>query len=206
MKKYLDKRQLSQFSKSLKKTRAILGKANISEMPSSYGIEGNTFRAYRGWKYSPSKCYREWVEENTQRIIKSQPTQSISNEVNFGKWHKNLYNSLNKHWKKKQGKALSLAHCYKLIDLYIKWLSQFDFEDKKFVENLNKYASCALDSQTIERINQCYGQCLPINNPRMGDVINQNTYNYCQEIINEFCKSGGGTKLEFDYWAWKKGG
>ena len=206
MKKYLDSRQLTQFSKSLRKTRAHFGAVNISKMSPSYGIEGNTFRAYRGWKHSPSKIYREWAEKNTKNIITLPPTQSVSNEASFGTWHKKLYNSLNKHWKTKQDKALSLAHCYKLVDLYIKWLSQFDFIDKKFVHNLTKYASCALDSQTIERINQCYGHCLPICKPRMGDVINQNTYDYCQEIINEFCKAGGGTKLEFDYWAWKKGG
>ncbi|MCB1753743.1 MAG: hypothetical protein KDI74_18705, partial [Gammaproteobacteria bacterium] len=94
----------------------------------------------------------------------------------------------------------------KLIDLYIKWLSQFNYPNKIFVTNLNKFSSCALDRQTLNKINLCYSQCLPINNPSMGDIHNKNTYVFCQEIINEFCIQATATKLEFDYWAWKKGG
>jgi hypothetical protein len=40
----------------------------------------------------------------------------------------------------------------------------------------------------------------------MGNIFNQNTYEFCQQIINDFCTQAGGTKLEFDFWAWKKGG
>ena len=206
MNKYLNKQQLILFSKSLKKTRSLLGRSPIAEMTPSYGVAGNTFRAYRGWRHSPSETYRAWAEKYTHRIIKDPPTESISTQKKFQQWHKSLYDSLNRYWKKRQDNALSLAHCYKLIDLYIKWASQFDFDDDKFITMLNKHASCALDRQTIERLNKCYSYCLPISSPRMGDIINQNTYDYCQEIIYAFCKEAGGTKLEFDYWAWERGG
>lgn len=206
MKQYIDNQQLNLFKKSLKNTRSILGRKNISEVDKFYGIAGNTFRAYRDYAKSPSVVYRQWAKIQTNKIIKFQPTKQISTSAKFRNWHKNLCDSLNTHWKKKQRKKLSFAHFYKMIDLYIKWLSQFDYPDKNFVKKLNKYASCALDRQTLEKINLCYGKCFPINQPRMGDIFNQNTYNFCQRIINDFCMKASGTKLEFDFWAWKKGG
>ena len=163
MDKYINKQKLNSFSKSLIKTRSALGKNDITSITKAYGIAGNTFRAYTGWRVSPSDVYRVWAKNNTDKLIKSPPTKITSNKEGFKKWHKSLYDSLNRYWKKKQGAHLSVAHCYKLIDLYIKWLSQFDFGDSRFVKNINKYASCALDRQTIEKINQCYSKCLPIS-------------------------------------------
>lgn len=206
MKQYIDNKQLVLFKKSLTRIRKIIGNKNVSEIDTSYGVAGSTFRAYRGYAESPSGVYREWAKTQTYEIIKSQPTKDISSNAKFKLWHENLCNSLNKHWKKKQCKNLSFAHSYKLIDLYIKWLSQYDYKDKNFVKKLNQYASCALDRQTLEKINLCYGKCLPISQPRMGDIFNQNTYDFCQRIINDFCMKTSATKLEFDFWAWKKGG
>jgi hypothetical protein len=40
----------------------------------------------------------------------------------------------------------------------------------------------------------------------MGHIANRHTYDSCQEIIDEFSKAYGATRLLFDYYAWKAGG
>lgn len=172
----------------------------------TYGVEGNTFRAYRGYKIAPSEVFRGWAKLETEKIKLSPPTINVSTQKGFYLWHSNMANSLNTYWSDKQSKILSYAHTYKLIDLYVKWLSQFKFSEENFVINLNKYASCALDKQTLKKINICYGLCMPINQPSMGNIYNEKTYEFCQTIINDFCRLADSTKLEFDYWVWKKGG
>ncbi|MGD7035517.1 hypothetical protein [Methylotuvimicrobium buryatense] len=197
---------LAQFSKSARKTRAALGTEDITGMSPLYGVSGNTFRAYRSWSEPPGEIYKAWAKKKTDSIITATPLKEIATEPGFQCWHRGLCKSLNAKWKKDQGGKLSIAHCYKLVDLYIKWLSRYRIQNGEFASLLNKYASCALDSQTISKINACYGYCLPISKPRMGDIHNENTYHYCQYMIAAFCEAAGGTKLEFDYWAWKKGG
>lgn len=204
--KYIDQAQLSEFKKCLTDIRKNFGKKNTKNIDLSYGVEGNTFRAYRGFTKPPSSIFQEWARPYTEKIIKAQPSAAVSTESNFKKWHSDTAISLSSQWNKAQDKGLSFAHTYKLVDLYIKWLSQFEFQDKSFVAHLTKYASCALDSQTLNKINICYSKCLPISNPRMGDIHNASTYELCQEIIGNFCQSAGATKLEFDFWAWRKGG
>lgn len=206
MKQYINRVQVTLFSTSLQETRKIFGSRNVRDMKPNYGISGNTFRAYSNWKMKPSSIYQQWARLNTTMIIKSPPKNSVSDSKKYQTWHSNLYNTLNEYWLKNQGEYLSLAHCYKLIDLYIKWISQFNFGDTEFINGITKYASCALDSQTIQRINRCYDYCLPINAPKMGDIINKNTYDFCQKIICDFCGEASATNLEFDFWAWENGG
>ncbi|MBZ2162458.1 hypothetical protein [Alteromonas stellipolaris] len=205
MKSYINDQMIKKFQKSLPSIRIKLGLENLSAMPDNFGVGGNTFRAYVGYVLPPSSVYRNWAKKQTNSIQKKLPVNETSSEECFINWHEKLYRFLCRYWLKQQGDSLSLAHGYKLVDLYIKWLSRYEFEDKQFVINLNKYANCAIDSQVLIKINICYSSCLPIHNPSMGHVKNKNTYDYCQQLISNFCDEAMATRLEFDYWAWKKG-
>jgi hypothetical protein len=196
---------IRQFQKSLPSIRKMQGQEDLSSMTDNFGVGGNTFRAYVGYELPPSSIYRSWAKKQTNRIRKKLPINETSSEESFIIWHEKLYRSLCRYWLKKQGKPLSLAHSYKLVDLYIKWLSRYEFQEKMFVININKYANCAIDSQVLIKIDICYSSCLPIHKPSMGHVKNKNTYDYCQQLISSFCDDAMATKLEFDYWAWKKG-
>lgn len=196
---------LKQFQKSLPSIRRNLGQENLSSMTDDFGVGGSTFRAYVGYELPPSLIYKGWAKKKTNHIQKTLPINKTSSEECFIAWHEKLYRSLCRYWSKKQGTSLSLAHGYKLVDLYIKWLSRYAFHEKQFVINLNKYANCAIDSQILIKIDICYSSCLPIHKPSMGHVKNKNTYDYCQQLISNFCEDAIATKLEFDYWAWKKG-
>jgi len=206
MEQYINKKLARGFRNSLpeigeKKT----GQIPINSHDTSYGVAGNTFRAYRGWNNKPGEVYKAWAKNVTATLIKQQTTENISTRERFLKWHKKLYNSLQRHWKKHEGEQLPLSHCYKLVDLYIKWLSSHQFKDKKFLEGIIRNANCALDSQILERLNRCYSMAFPICKPSMGHIHNQNTYDLCQSLIAEFSESCGGSRLLFDYWAWQTG-
>ena len=178
----------------------------LTSITPSFGVGGNTLRAYGGWPLPPSEVYRAWARYRTRKITKSISTVDISSQERFDKWHTNLGQSLNAKWKRDQGGKLTVAYRYKLVDLYIKWLSGYNLPRKVVTSQLNAYAYCPLDSQTLSKINACYSYCLPLKKPSMGDIQTENAYRFCQEIITEFCSQAGGTRLEFDYWVWKRGG
>ncbi len=206
MKHYINE----QFAREFKKYIPEIIRKQIAQRPIdvhdiSFGLAGNTFRAYRTLKSTPSQIFRTWAKNNTERLAKRQPTENISTREGFLKWHGGLYLSLQKQWKISEGKQLPLAHCYKLVDLYIKWISAHQFKDKAFIDAIVKNANCPLDRQVLERLNECYSLALPIFKPSMGHIHNQNTYNLCQELIAEFSQQCGGSRLLFDYWTWRRG-
>ena len=47
---------------------------------------------------------------------------------------------------------------------------------------------------------------LPIRKPSMGDIHSENTYAFCQTLITNFATHFGGSRLLFDYFAWRRGG
>jgi hypothetical protein len=206
MQQYIDKKLAAEFRKSLPKIKRQIGEKPISNLNAlSGGVAGNTFRAYGGYQNKPGDIYKSWANKVTAGLLKQCPLRDISTRDLFLIWHNELYKSLQRHWKKHQGEPLPLSHCYKLVDLYIKWISRHQLKEKEFLEALVQNANCALDSQILERLNICYSKALPIRKPSMGHIHNQNTYNLCQSLITAFSESCGGSRLLFDYWAWQKG-
>lgn len=206
MKQYINGQCSREFANCISKIiRKQIAQRPIDVNDISFGLAGNTFRAYRTSKSTPSQIFRTWAKKNTEQLAKRQPTECISTREGFLKWHWALYSSLQRRWKKSEGKQLPLAHCYKLVDLYIKWISAHKFEDKAFIDAIVKNANCPLDRQVLERLNECYSLVLPIFKPSMGHIHNQNTYVFCQELIAEFSEHCGGSRLLFDYWTWRRG-
>jgi hypothetical protein len=203
--KYISKPHLKDFENSLPQIKKIIGVKSTNDMPKNFGIAGNTFRAYRNWKNRPSHNYQVWAKSVTDDILKSDKFPEIEEKEDFDVWHTSLAASLQKQWCQIEGKPLSFAHTYKLVDLYIKFLSGFRFKNNTFLEGLIKNANCALDSQIIKRINVCYDNMLPVSKPSMGDIHGRSTYDFCQNLIELFANCCGATRLEFDYWAWVKG-
>jgi len=204
-KKYISNRKKKSFKKRIPKLLAETSSISKDNHSSSYGAKGNTFRALRGFRRAPSKVFREWAESVTDKLDTKQVKSDIGTRAGFIKWHKKLARSLNRYWRIKQRRSLSLAHKYKLIDLYIKWISKHDFLDRPTARLLVKNANCALDSQVLKMLNKCYSGALPIGVPTMGNITNQNTYDFCQELIFDFVGPCGGTRLLFDRYAYKRG-
>ncbi|VAW77598.1 hypothetical protein MNBD_GAMMA14-1284 [hydrothermal vent metagenome] len=133
-------------------------------------------------------------------------TKRIESREGFLEWHEFLLASLERRWRYYEGGVPDLAHRLKLVDLFIKWLSGYDFGEPRFIEALEHNAHCALDSQTLHKMNICYSNALPIARPSMGNIANMRSYLLCQDLIDRFATRFGGTRLLFDYFAWRKGG
>ncbi len=196
----------AKFQHALPGLRRQLGAVDWSARTPNCGIAGSTFRAYQGWKYPPSQTFRGWAQQAIDTLDPHELANEIASTRGFSTWHSSLLRSLGHHWQRREGRLPPLAHQLKLVDLFVKWLSGYNVGGHRFVAALEKHARCALDSQTLRRMNECYSQALPLGEPSMGSVISQQTYDLCQELIARFSRMFGGTPLLFDYFAWTKGG
>lgn len=170
----------------------------------TFGVSGNTFRAFVDFKEPPSIIYRNWAQPKFDELTTGFQELKMEDQEAFDAWHKNLHNSLYTHWYTEQGRNMSLAHSYKLLDLFLKWVYLQKSCPENLANSIEKFGHCALDSQVLEELNICFSQALPINKPTMGDIIHQNTYDFCQSLIEYFAHENGGTKLFFDFYAWKE--
>lgn len=211
----IEKSESKKYQKFLRDIKKETGKPDWDSRADSCGVAGNTFRAYGAYVAKrgkgeegnrPSEIYREWAEKQNKAISKLSP-ESISSQEDFDNWHQKLAKSLQNHWSKTEdGIQLSIAHKYKLVDLYIKWLTQHKLPEPELNDIFIQFAHCALDSQILAKINDHLDGLLPIAKPSMGCIATENAYAFCQAVIRDYCNAVGGTPLLFDYYAWQRGG
>ena len=195
-----------EFTEALPDLRAQLGRLPFARRDRQLGVGGETFRAYRNWTYPPSTTYRTWAAQVCKRLSPQYLQQQLISQTAFDAWHTSLATSVQDQWRITEGKDLSFAHQHKLVDLFIKWLSGYDFGTPIISAGFEAHAKCALDRQTLQKLNECLSTALPMPAPSMGHILTKTTYLFCQELIAEFSMSCGGTPLLFDYFAWKRGG
>lgn len=194
------------FERQVQRIHEKLKKCKWPKPSSSYCISGNTLRAFQGWYNRPRDLVDGWAERAFRRIDPTELTELIASKEGFDAWHASLHMALTRRWRYYEGSTPSLAHGLKLVDLFVKWLSQQDFGCPDLTEAFVNNAHCALDSQVLSKLNACYSYALPLGKPSMGDIINMNTYRLCQKLIERFAGQYGGTPLLFDYYAWQRGG
>lgn len=175
----------------------------------TYGVGSNTYRAYRDMKpYRPSVLYREWAHITVQKLTKDNKlSEYVSSKESFEKWHKNLARSLELHWIKTTNGTVTLSfpHKMKLIDLFIKWLSRFNFNNESISNGFILYAHAALDSKILEKMQLIYQSRLELSrNPKMGCIKDLAMYKKYQKYLLEICSEAGSTPLIFDFYAWNE--
>jgi len=195
-----------EFKAALPQLRRQLGATPFSNHDDTFGVGGETFRALRNHHERPSVVYRARAAEVCQDLSHRQLGEHLQSSDAFASWHRSLVDDLSSRWTSRQGKSLSVAHRYKLVDLLVKWLSAHDFADPDLAHGFERHAHCALDRQTLKKLNECLSFALPIRSPSMGDIHSEQTYLFCQELVEEFAASCDGTPLLFDYFAWRRGG
>ncbi|WP_139826247.1 hypothetical protein [Derxia lacustris] len=200
---YFSVKHGKEFAKSLPNLRKELGCIPFAEHDSGYGVGGDTFRALRKLQVPPSKVYQDWAAITCKNINPRLLSKSLATG-GFQDWHTMLAESLQQRWISRQNEPLSFAHQHKLIDLFVKWLSRHDFENKKLTKLLELHSNSALDSRVLSNLNACLSHALPLTKPSMGDIHCRETYDFCQKLIESFASYYGGTKLLFDYFSWKK--
>lgn len=206
MKQYYDEILGRDFSLKIDDIIQAIGSEQFDPIASTYGIEGSTFRAFRGYSLPPSKIYREWAGKIAKPILEDSNNLEFNSQSDFDRWHNELSENLTEQWNARQKKPLNFAHTFKIVDLFLKWLLTNEKCPKDLSKSILKYGYCALDSKILTVLNKCLSGALPIRKPSMGDIQNINTYNFCQSLIKEFCEYYSGTRILFDYYAWKPGG
>jgi len=195
-----------QFKAALPHLRKRLAVTPFSKRDAKFGVAGETLRVFRKCRNRPSMVYRTWAKEVCEDLDPLLLAKHLKSRAAFESWHSSLVQNLCMRWKNRQGRVLSVAHRYKLIDLLVKWLSAHDFGVPEVTQGFERYAHCALDRQTLSKLNECLSLALPLKTPFMGDIRAEQTYSFCQDLIAEFTASCGGTPLLFDYFAWRPGG
>src|SRR5207253_9779116 len=107
----------------------------------------------------------------------------LRNSRDFERFHLDLTKSLAKHWKAKCRKDLSLAHRYKLIDLWIKWLCTLDFGSPTMNAKLLEYGHVPIDSRVFEAIDRLYCGIFVVSGRSMGHIRSGAAYRFWQEIV-----------------------
>lgn len=194
------------FTAAIPRLRKQLAATPFPGHDANFGVGGETFRAFRNLPERPSVVYRSWAAKICDKLTPKSLNGQLQSGESFEAWHCSLVDELSARWKSRQGTQLSVAHKYKLLDLLVKWLSAHDFGHSEITRGFEQYWHCALDRQTLTKLNKCLSFALPIRSPSMGDIHAEQTYLFCQELIREFAASCGGTPLLFDYFAWKRGG
>ena len=193
------------FSAALPRLRKLVGTKAFKLHNHQYGAAGNTLRAYRAFLKPPSAVFRSWAAKVSGRLP-SNLERHLATRDAFLHWHASLARQLQHVWRREQMTPLNFAHQFKLVDLFVKWLSEHDFGSTSITEGFIMYANSALDRQVLAKLNECLSGALPIRAPSMGHISNEHTYAFCQDLIAEFAGSCGGTPLLFDYYAWRRGG
>jgi hypothetical protein len=195
-----------EFTDAIPRLRKQLGSIPFAEKDYTFGVGGETLRAFRNLSNRPSDLYRTWAARVCDRLTPATLAKQVRTDDAFGAWHAHLVADLQEEWHSRAGARLSVAHQYKLVDLLIKWLSWYDFGDPTVTRGFEAHAHCALDRQTLTKLNECLSFALPMPYASMGNILTNNTYVFCQDLISEFTRHCGGTPLLFDYFAWRRGG
>jgi len=207
---YFSRKHQDAFSAALPGLRKLVGIEPFAKHDKKFGAAGNTLRAYRDFSKPPSVVFRKWAAEvcghRSTSEFSSELERHLASRAAFLRWHVTLGRGLQRVWRREEERSLKFAQQFKLIDLFIKWLSEHDFGSASVKEGFIQNANCALDRQILAKLNECLSRALPMPAPSMGHISNEHTYNFCQDLIAEFARNCGGTPLLFDYWAWKRGG
>jgi hypothetical protein len=153
----------------------------------------------------------------------------------FGSWHKGLVQRICTHWRahlskvkqeaerleKPMGKPVSengtlrIAHKYKLVDLFIRFLRVLTPPDSELGRVIVANAHIPLDMKSISVINATLG--LPMSaNPSMGDIRSELAYKNYQRLARAICElakermggnssspTGAVSPILFDVFAWQ---
>lgn len=169
----------------------------------NWGIAGNTFRAYVKYKKQPSLIYREWAKETVTEANFLKKLNCINKYDEFLKVHKYLQGSLDRFWKREQGKSLTFSQRNKIIDLFIKFLSKSEIEEFHSLNQiLLEFGHIPLDKFTLLAVKDCFYGIVLAPNPSMGDIRETDTYDFIQNQIRELMIDAKLPNLFFDYYAW----
>jgi len=173
-----------------------------------YGVESSTTRGMstgtRG-DGGPQALYRAWAKKQLETMLADNelPSQLQSQEA-FDRWHAGLAESLAVHWQAGtgDGRALSVAHRYKLLDLFIRWLRVGAKQSPALVAVCEQYGHIPLDRKSLHVLSETFGGIGLAGPFSMGDVHTEAAYRFYQVLARHVCAAAGGSPVLFDVFCW----
>lgn len=170
------------------------------EMASNYGIAGNTFRAFRNCEVSPSHIYRTWVNAHGYNLVNA---QNIETRNEFLEFHGVLERSLSEFWEVSGCRPLKLAERNKIIDLFTKAVAfSISHPCEQQRPALYKYANIPLDKFSLLAVKRLFYGIVICDNPSMGNIRDEETYNFIQSQIFQLTAAVNVANLVFDHYSW----
>ena len=185
------------------KQRAIQAKQTFSNLEplrngKSFGVAANTIRAYRGFD-APLATYRYWANEfcNEELLVRLALIKSREAVVEF---HTETVAKLNSFWNARQGHSLQYYQTNKLVDLLVKHIAKsFDARDAGVRDNLLQFGNVPLDKFSLLAVKELFYGIVISPSPSMGDVNDQETYEFLQCQIYGLTSAAGVPNLYFDH-------
>lgn len=176
---------------------------HIDNVGGNFGIDGNTFRAYRNYPIFPSLVYKNWIDENDILKNYAERFNLLNSLSSFKSIHSELCADLTEYWIKCQKEGLTISQKFKIIDLFVKFNSRIKVNGyDQLNNNLCKYGNIPLDSYSLRAISLNFYGIVISQRPGMGDIKDELTYNFLQDQINELMIDLQLPNLYFDYYAW----
>jgi len=189
------------------------------------GVEQSTLRTMPtgldGPKHGPLSVYNEWASRQLALLSKSSERWVLLQDRDeFERWHAELTQSLCSHWRQRTHEIaelrtketgapvepvnaeLSLAHRYKLVDLFVRWLRMKDAYAPALAAACLANGHIPLDRKSLHVLSETFGG-IGLRGPfSMGDVHTEAAYQFYQSLARALCHEAGGSPLLFDVFAW----
>lgn len=224
---YLNKDWLQRYTQAL--PEAIRWWNKNDNAKSRFGLEKSTARAYSTGgttkENGPVAVFNEWAEFQVDALQRdSDWRRTLATPQGFARAHAGFASSLADYWKarvadihedgesgkrssdkgnvRRVTRELSVGQKYKLVDLFVRylWLARSD-RSLDAQSNL-PYGHAPLDRKSLHVLSATFGGILMAPEFRMGMVVTEEQYRYCQSLIRLVCAEAGGTPLLFDVFAW----
>ena len=198
---YRDHRCYARLKRSLRHARKWYGERLATGSDPGYGVGSSTFRAFRHIN-KPGLIYRTWAAVIMRRKAFRSRLLRAHNRRAFEHFHEWLSRSLARHWSKRAKRELSLAHKYKLIDLFIKHAARCDLGDERLNRNLLAFGHVPIDSSVFSAVDNLFSGILIAQGRAMGHIRTPEAYRFYQTITAEVVRPLRVSPLYFDYFAW----
>lgn len=190
-----------------------------------FGVEQSTLRSIStgldGPQHGPLCVYNEWAASQIGLLSKDRSRWPLLHQrEEFEQWHAELTKSLCAHWNarslqiaalRSQAKGetvepvnaeLSIAHRYKLVDLFVRWLRMKSEQAPVLAAACLANGHIPLDRKSLHVLSETFGG-LGLRGPfSMGDVHTSGAYEFYQALARAVCAEAGGSPLLFDVFAW----
>lgn len=173
---------------------------------SRFGVDSSTVRALSTGATGdsgPLAIYEDWAAEQLGNLVQDKESwKQLLTFHGFEHWHATLTSSLVAHWQTKSGKELSIAHRYKLVDLFTRWIRVRAPAGSVLREAILRCAHIPLDKKSIATISAMFSDIALSPTFSMGLVRSEKGYRTYQRLARIIAEEVGGSPVLLDVFAW----